>query len=174
MRPALAIGLGALALAACGENTPPTRTPAPEPAMKDAAELVPAQEAVSSAHLAKVDLAGLNAAEIDEVLGPGPGCRFAMTEAGPPVLVARAGEGGIRAVAKVHGRLFELKGASDGGYAALLAGPTLVADGVQITVAPVEPAETDAEGPLRRTADVRLVLAQGMSAGYRGPYTCER
>ncbi|MFZ5720352.1 MAG: DUF6692 family protein [Pseudomonadota bacterium] len=165
--------LALLAVGACERNVAPSRAP-PAQHVKGSqgAPILTAAEAVTRADVTRTDLETLTGADIEKVLAAGPGCRFAYSRTSSPILVVRASgpENAGQAVVKVHGGLVTLRPASDPGFSALRAGAHLMADGLDLTVAPE--AEAPAEAPIR-DATLRFRLRQGLEVGYRGFYACD-
>ncbi|MDH5825037.1 DUF305 domain-containing protein [Luteimonas sp. RD2P54] len=128
-----------------------------------APRMVTAREAIATPQIARVDLAGLDEAEIARALGTAPRCGFSYSrEAGPVVAMTEPGSGAGRAVVKIHGRLVELAAAptADGGA-------RLTADGIEVVIGP---------GGVRAgawtEADAVLRLDAGLSVGYSGFLRC--
>ena len=129
-----------------------------------------AEAAIRSAKLAGTDLAELDAAEVERVLGPGPRCEFSYSRAAGPVVAATAPAGGAagQGVVKLHGRLVALGSRVDarGDPGRLV----LAGEGIRVTVAPA-PGSVAADGAPRE-AFARLVLAAGLEVGYAGFHAC--
>lgn len=139
-------------------------------------EVVSLAEALSRVEIASLDPAPMQDAEIDKVLPAGRGCEFSLTASGKPVLVARASavQGVIaEGVMKLSGKLVPLRSASEGGLEALVAGPTMLAEGASLVVRHVpDEAPVDENGSRRWKADLIFELEQGLMVGYRGFYRC--
>ncbi len=142
-----------------------------------APEVVSLSEALSRPVIASLDLEPMTDAEADAVLSPAPECSFSRVAFGDPVLVARASLGNEEAaggVMKLNGALVPLSAADPGGFEVLLAGPTMVADGVRISVDRIPDEEGEVENGQRRwPADLVFQLEQGLTVGYRGFYFCD-
>ena len=149
----------------------------PEIYKEQPAEVVSLSEALSGSEIAKLDPAPMKDAEFNKVLPAGPGCGFSLTASGNPVLVVRApAKQGVVAegVTKLNGALVSLRSASDGGFEALLAGPTMLAEGVRMAVSQVPNVEAEVvDGRRRWKADLVFELEQGLTVGYRGFYFCD-
>ena len=160
-------------LAACGGNSVPDEQQQPD-ALKSGPEVVTANEAVEKAEVAKADPGTMSLAEIEKVLDPGPGCSFSYTEGTEPILVARVADGdgaSVRGVIKLHGKLVELRATSS--HDSPKSGITLHGGGITTVVTPVAGAGVEGDDGAQRTqADMRFMLDQGLSVGYRGFYTC--
>ncbi|WBU59652.1 DUF305 domain-containing protein [Paracoccus albus] len=128
-------------ISANGEATPAGEEPA--------AELKPAQDALSSEVVSKVDPEFLTQADIAQVFPDGAACSFTYTETSPSVFVSGNGT----ALVKISGDLVQLDGGED----------SFAADPITIQV--------------RDTEDDNLqdfVISAGpdYEAGFRGQYTC--
>ncbi|MFC0676360.1 DUF305 domain-containing protein [Lysobacter korlensis] len=133
-----------------------------------APRVVPAHEAMTQAEIAKTDLAELDQAEIEKVLGRGPHCSFRYSRAAGPVAAFTPAGG----VIKLHGRLVELDSAIDPKQD-LANGVVLTADGVRLRIDPHAGAPAKAlSGLTVHEADAVLTLAAGLDVGYRGYYGC--
>jgi len=131
-----------------------------------ASEVVPLEEALSSAEIAILDPEFLTDADIAQAFPDGATCTFNYTETSPPV-VATGPDG--EALVKISGDLVQL-GAAEAG--ALTTGPTLVADGITMSIGTPEGGEPlDATAGLQ-DADLILELDAGLRAGYRGYFGC--
>jgi hypothetical protein len=140
-------------------------------------EVVSLSEALSRTVVAALDLEPMNDAEADAVLAPAPECSFSRVADADPILVARAPfdtDMAAEGVMKLNDALVPLRAADTGGFDALLAGPTMIAEGVRINVQLVPDEEPDIEdGRRRRPADLVFELEQGLTVGYRGFYFCD-
>ena len=140
-------------------------------------DVLPAAEAIRRAELATVDLAELDRAEIEKVLGPGPTCGFAYSlHAGPvaaATLPARGG-GPARGVVKVNGRLVAMQAryASDAATGDAL---VLQDAGVSVGIRALERSGTSGiveVGPAEAQAVLRI--GNAMEVGYGGFLRCGR
>ena len=140
-------------------------------------EVVPAGEAIRQAELALVDLAELEAAEIDKLLGHGPTCVFAYSRGAGPVAAARVPAGGTGAslgVVKVHGRLVELRAlfatpAREGAAAISLQG-----EGIEVAIYLIDDAATSPVVEVQEAeGEAVLRLAAGLEVGYAGFVQCD-
>lgn len=167
--------LGLISLTACGDPAPGEGMEKPL-AEEPMPEVVPGPVAVGTPDITTIDPATMNAAEIDNVVPPGPRCSFAFTAASPPVLVGGVNATGdaITGVVKLHGRLVELAAQHAKTIDELNAGATFTAQGIRLTVKP-EREEGGEVGERRRRwpANLLFELEQGLHVGYRGWYTCE-
>lgn len=149
----------------------------PEIMKEEPAKVVPVSEALSHAVIPKLDPEPMKAAEIDNVVGTGPGCEFRYTATGKPILVARAPAGGTGAaegVTKLNGELIALRASKAAGFEGLLAGPTMVAEGIQMAVQHVPDEEPASKNGKRYwEADLVFKLEQGLTVGYGGYYFCD-
>lgn len=139
--------------------------------------LVPAAEAIRTANIATIDLAELDEAEVERVLGRTAYCSFSYGGDGAPVLAATipaAGEDRGRGVVKIHGRLVEMQALYHSPQQPSTSGLSLVAEGMQVTVEPPggEGAGT-AGGSRRYETNAHLQLDAGLKVGYRGSYACD-
>ncbi|PHP26962.1 DUF305 domain-containing protein [Limimaricola cinnabarinus] len=128
------------------------------------------EEALGSAQLAGLDVAGLKPEEIETALGNNATCEFRRTNEGEPVL-AMAGESGA---IKLSGVLIPLAAGAPVAAGALDDGARFAAEGVDISVMPDPGADwTDTEDSLRRAeAEMVFHLEQGLRVGYRGFLDC--
>jgi hypothetical protein len=164
LRPGLAILMGLLA--GCSED------PAPDDALQavrppEIVRIVPAGEALAGAHIPTLDLAPMTQAEIRRALGEVARCVFRYTSTGRPVLAMKASSGGSPgdAVVKLNDDLVLLTALSgDGGLA-------LHADDVRLRLTPV-PGQALGEGQGQKEADLVFEVGSGLTAGYRGYYSC--
>lgn len=128
--------------------------------------IVPVRQALESPDLARLDLGEMQPAEVDKALGSGPRCGFHYSRsAGPVAAAAMPGAGAGRGVAKLHGRLVELRAepATDGGF-------RLGGDGLSIVVEPGDP-RPGVGGTWQEAAAV-LRLDSGLEVGYGGFLRC--
>lgn len=170
-----AAALLAIAAAACSDQVPPAADGDVGAALHEGPKQLPADEAARTANLAHVDPAALDRAEVAQVLPPGPGCAFAYTEAGAPVLVARTTQGQpLAAVIKLNGNLVELRSAEAGVEASLVAGPIVFGAGeVRATIVPLPTEGVEEKGELRQwQADMVFRIGDALEAGYRGFWSC--
>lgn len=166
------VSLASLLLLSCNMDSSPALENATTGLKDSGAEVVPAQQAVTEADLAGIDLETMNEAEFTRVVDPGPHCSFAYTTTGNPVLVAAAGGGGgALGVIKIHGSLAEVTGNS-ADHSALRRGGVFQADGIAIAVKPFGEGDRLDNGAHRREADLLFRLKQGLRVGYGGFYTC--
>tara|TARA_R110000737_G_scaffold127218_2_gene159738 strand:- start:1435 stop:2259 length:825 start_codon:yes stop_codon:yes gene_type:complete len=128
-------------ISANGEATPAGDEPA--------AELKPAQDALSSEVVSKVDPEFLTQADIAQVFPDGAACSFTYTETSPPVFVS----GNDTALVKISGDLVRLDGA----------GESFTADPITIEVRDTE------DDSLQ---DFVISAGPGYEAGFRGQYSC--
>ena len=147
-------------------------------------EILPAREAVRRAELAGVDLAELDQAEVEKVLGTGAHCGFAYSRNAGPVAAVQVppdAAGASRAVVKVHGRLVELQArfapasATSGADAANGAAAALIlrGDGMDVAVAALDGAATPALVDVDTIeAEAVLRVEPGLEVGYAGFYRC--
>ena len=141
-------------------------------------EVVPASEAIRQAELASVDLAEIEAAEINKVLGAGPTCSFAYSRGAGPVAVARVtagGPGASQGLIKVHGRLVELRArfatpeAGEGAPAISLQG-----EGIEVAIDLLDDAATSPVVEVQEAeGEAVLRLAAGLEVGYAGFVQCD-
>ncbi|WP_282024898.1 DUF305 domain-containing protein [Limimaricola cinnabarinus] len=134
------------------------------------AETGTVEEALGSAQLAGLDVAGLKPEEIETALGNDATCEFRRTNEGEPVL-AMAGESGA---IKLSGVLIPLAAGAPVAAGTLDDGARFAAEGVDISVMPDPGADwTDTEDSLRRAeAEMVFHLEQGLRVGYRGFLDC--
>jgi Domain of unknown function (DUF305) len=150
----------------------------PETPDGEAAPMVASlSEALSRTVIAELDPEPVTGAEADRVLPDAPACRFSRVASADPILVARApigADASAEGVMKLNGALVPLEAEAAGGFEALLAGPTMVAEGVRISVRRVSDGEDDiSDGDRRWQADLLFELDQGLTVGYRGFYLCD-
>ncbi|MDK3020044.1 DUF305 domain-containing protein [Pseudodonghicola flavimaris] len=114
-----------------------------------AAELKPAQDALSSEVVSKVDPEFLTQADIAQVFPDGAACSFTYTETSPPVFAS----GNDTALVKISGDLVRLDGA----------GESFTADPITIQVR-----DTEDDG----LQDFVISAGPDYEAGFRGQYAC--
>ena len=136
------------------------------PALHDATahpRVVAAEQAIRQAEVARIDLAELDEAEIREVVGDMPTCRFGYSRSGPAVAAAGRGAGSP-AVVKINGRLVAMsqRGPSEAGDF------LLEAEGIEVAVEPEQ--AVPAGEPVEATA--LLHLDAGLRVGYAGYVVC--
>jgi hypothetical protein len=133
---------------------------------------VSVDEALARPVIATLDAQDLTDREIETVLGGeggAPGCRFVRTTRSDPIL-ATAGDGSDRGVIKLSGQTIALRRAD-----AAAAGPlpsegiVMQTDGLTLEIVPEGTASGTAGA---RTADMRFVLDEGLTVGYRGTWAC--
>ena len=128
-------------ISANGEATPAGDEPV--------AELKPAQDALSSEVVSKVDPEFLTQADIAQVFPDGAACSFTYTETSPPVFVSGNGT----ALVKISGDLVQLDGEED----------SFAADPITIEVR-----DTEDDG----LQDFVISAGPDYEAGFRGQYAC--
>ncbi len=128
------------------------------------------EEALGSAQLAGLDVAGLKPEEIETALERDATCEFRRTNEGEPVL-AMAGESGA---IKLSGVLIPLAAGAPVAVETLEDGARFAAEGVDISVMPDPGADwTDTDDSLRRAeAEMVFHLEEGLRVGYRGFLDC--
>ena len=134
--------------------------------------VVPASVAITSAEIATIDLAELEQAEVDKVLGGGPRCGFHYSRSAGPVAATEtgtAGSGSGRGVVKLHGRLVALEAGTASPMSA--AGFVLSAPGVSVTIEP-QSEDAAADAGRWREANAVLHLDSGLEVGYGGFLRC--
>ena len=129
-------------ISANGEATPAGDAPV--------AELKPAQDALSSEVVSKVDPEFLTQADIAQVFPDGAACSFTYTETSPPVFVSGNGT----ALVKISGDLVRLDGA----------GGSFKADPITVQVR-----DREDDG----LQDFVISAGPDYEAGFRGQYRCE-
>ncbi len=139
--------------------------------------LVPAVEAVNSADIPTTDLAELDEAEVERVLGSSAYCSFSYGGNAGPVLAATipaAGEGIGKGVVKIHGRLVEMQAMYQSAQDPSASALSLTADGVRIAVeAQGGESVITADGERMRETNAHLQLDAGLTVGYRGFHGCD-
>lgn len=129
------------------------------------ARIVSLEQALSTAEVPVLDLEFMQGADLGKLFPAGAACTFAYTRGSPPVLAVGA-EGGL---VKISGDLVRLE--TDA--ATLPTGPALSAEGISVRVtAPGDGAALEAQGGEMQQANLLLELDAGLSAGYRGYYSC--
>ncbi|MDM8166042.1 DUF305 domain-containing protein [Roseovarius sp.] len=134
----------------------PEEGSAPIPARSggEVAPVATVDEALSEVRVETLDAEAMSVDEIGGVLDGEADCRFLRTLDSPAVL---ATDGSGAAVMKVNGRLVELQGDAEAGFAA---------EGVYLQV-------TRVEGATQAAADLVMTLDAGLTVGYRGFYECK-
>lgn len=129
------------------------------------ARIVDLNEALSTAHIAILDLEFLTGDEIAQLFPDGARCTFRYTTASKPVLAAGQIDGAPAALAKISGDLVRLGPTDDAG--------TLSTEGMSVALsAPDGAAALENSGELQ-DANLVLELDAGLRAGYRGFYGCD-
>ena len=163
-------------LAGCDQNDAPDddleAVQAPE-----IARLVPAEEALSGAHIPKVNPATMNDAQIRKAVGSGLYCQFRYTTSGGPVLSVNmdpdGGAGG--GVVKLNGSLVALEPEpiDDGNGSGQGGNFSLVADPIRMTVLPDPGTSADnGDGVQRQEANMIFEIEPNLKVGYRGYLDC--
>jgi hypothetical protein len=135
----------------------------PEPPLEE----MQAGEAARRAELATTDLESLTDAELQQMLGSGPVCRFAYAPDEAPVAAATVpGPDASRGVIKLHGRLVPMK----------VRYQTSAAKGFELSNDDVTVLATSShEGAGdRREAEALLRIGRDLEVGYGGFYECSR
>lgn len=132
-RTLIAFGLlGTIAVAsfvtACAEEA---RAPAPAPTGASTPATAPA--AATPPAVGEQKLEPVTYAEFTGVIASGLGCSFADRRNASPLVVAADAENGADAVVKLNGALVRLE-ASEGGHDALVAGPVLRSEALQVRI----------------------------------------
>lgn len=142
-----------------------------EPVRDEPAGIVDLDQALSSAEMAILNPGLLTEEEIAQLLPNGAACTFNYTTSSPPVLAIGPQDDGTAALVKISGDLVRLDA---GTIDAMSTGPNIEADGVSIHVR--APSGTDSLNATPDPQDANLVLnlEAGLSAGYRGFYSCTK
>lgn len=137
---------------------------APQPAEPPAPQIVSLDEALSTADVAVIDPGFLNEDDISQLLPEGATCIFTYTTTSPPAL-ALGSVGGERAgLVKLSGDLVRVDQTATGiGTNGLTIRLAAIGDTGSLETVGAEPVE----------ATMVLELDAGLSAGYRGFYSCE-
>ncbi|RDC74348.1 DUF305 domain-containing protein [Rhodovulum sp. 12E13] len=131
---------------------------------------VSVDEALARPEIATLDAQDLTEGEIEAALGPAAGCRFVRTTRSDPILVT-AGDAAERGVIKLSGQTVVLTRADDAVAGPLPAeGIVMETDGLTLEIVPESTASETASA---RVADMRFVLDEGLTVGYRGTWECE-
>ena len=151
-------------LVASCDNQPPDDKLQPVKA-EEIKRIMPADEALAGADIAKVDPAPLLEAEIRKAIGEGARCEFRYTGSGKPVLAV----GQTDAIVKLNGRLIALKMASPANDGSV----TVAADPVRMAVQP-EQEDGSAKGERIRSREATGIfeVGQQLKVGYRGHWDC--
>ena len=130
---------------------------------------VSVDEALARPVIATLDAQDLSEREIETALGGAPGFRFLRTTRSDPIL-ATAGDSAERGVIKLSGQTIALTRAD-----AAAAGPlpsegiVMQTEGLTLEIVPEGTAGETADA---RVADMRFVLDEGLTVGYRGTWAC--
>jgi hypothetical protein len=119
--------------------------------------------------IATLDAQDLTDAEIETGLDGPAGCRFVRTERSDPIL-ATSGPSGERGVMKLSGSLVRLSGSTDAAGPLPGEGIVMQAEGLALEVVPRNAPRETAGAP---TADLRFMLEEGLTVGYRGTWACD-
>jgi hypothetical protein len=142
------------------DGVQPDRKPLPP------AEEMPAREAARAADLATTDLESMTDAELRQMLGAGPVCRFAYAAGDAVVAAAAAADAGAsRGVIKLHGRLVRMNVRYQTSPSE---GFELTSDDVTVVASPYDPAV----GGDAREANALLRIGSDLEVGYGGFYAC--
>jgi hypothetical protein len=114
------------------------------------------EEALGTVMVSALDLAPMNEAEADQVLGGGDRCAFNRSPESDPILWTAAD--GSRGAMKLNGVLVALDRQDEGVYAT---------DGATVAVRPFWD-----EADWRANGDLLFRLEQGLEVGYRGFWSC--
>ncbi|MFX0540371.1 DUF305 domain-containing protein [Roseovarius sp. S4756] len=138
---------------------------AAEEGRDDPAQIVSVEEALSTAKVAGVDAEFLKDDEIAQLFPDGAACTFNYTTKSPASLALGQVDGASAGLVKLSGDLVRLE--------ADAAGQTLSAEGITMKLS-----AADGSGSLENVgntpveATLVLELAAGLTAGYRGFYSC--
>ncbi|MEE4119814.1 MAG: DUF305 domain-containing protein [Paracoccaceae bacterium] len=130
---------------------------------------VSVDEALARPVIATLDAQDLTETEIEAALGGAAGCRFVRTTRSDPIL-ATADDAAERGVIKLSGQTIALTRTESADAPFTGEGIVMQADGVTIEIVP-ETAPRETAGPT--TADMRFVLDEGLTVGYRGTWACD-
>lgn len=168
----LAFTLGLLA--ACDGNDAPDDV-VRHPRAPETARILPAEEALANAEVAKLDPATMSDAEIREVIGTGLRCVYRYTSAGKPVLAVGAQPNGppLGGVVKLNGNLVRLDATPAAGAGGATDNLRLTSGPIRIAVTP-DPGEgtEEGDGVRRREADLIFEIGENLRVGYRGYLGC--
>ncbi|MDD9743981.1 MULTISPECIES: DUF305 domain-containing protein [Marinovum] len=136
---------------------------APETQDPATPSIVSLEEALSTANVAVIDPGFMTEDEIAQLLPGGPGCTFNYTPGGPPVLALGEADGETAGLVKLSDDLVRIGETASGlGTEGLTIRLEAAEDGSSLDAAGAEPVE----------ATMVLELDAGLSAGYRGFYSC--
>ncbi|WP_076535019.1 DUF305 domain-containing protein [Roseovarius nanhaiticus] len=136
-----------------------------EAASEAPARIVSLEDALSTAKVAGLDAEFLDRAEIAQLFPDGAACTFNYTTQSPASLAIGEVEGATSALVKLSGDLVQLE--ADG------AGQTFRADGIMARLTAADDAADLAQtGTKPVEANLVLELEAGLTAGYRGFYSC--
>lgn len=141
---------------ASGDASRPEAPPSPS--------IVSLDEALSTAHVAVIDPGFLTEEEIAQLLPGGAACSFNYTTASPPSLVLGDVDGAAAGLVKLSGDLVRIEQTAPG---------ELGTEGLTIRLGPAGEAETlEGVGAEPVELTMTLELDAGLTAGYRGFYSC--
>lgn len=148
-------------------NSIETSGDVPEKAEQPSSKIVSLDQALSTADVAVIDPGFLTDMEIDALFPNGPACTFNYTTGSPPALVIGEVDGQTTGLIKLSGDLVRLDAAS---------ATELGTEGLSIRIsAPVASTTTlNSVGSDSAEADMTLELEAGLTAGYRGFYSCDK
>ncbi|AKO99569.1 Hypothetical protein MALG_04440 (plasmid) [Marinovum algicola DG 898] len=136
---------------------------APETQDPATPSIVSLEEALSTANVAVIDPGFMTEDEITQLLPGGPGCTFNYTPGSPPVLALGEADGETAGLVKLSDDLVRIGETASGlGTEGLTIRLEAAEDGSSLDAAGAEPVE----------ATMVLELDAGLSAGYRGFYSC--
>ncbi|WP_283638656.1 DUF305 domain-containing protein [Marinovum algicola] len=136
---------------------------APETQDPATPSIVSLEEALSTANVAVIDPGFMTEDEIAQLLPGGPGCTFNYTPGSPPVLALGEADGETAGLVKLSDDLVRIGETASGlGTEGLTIRLEAAEDGSSLDAAGAEPVE----------ATMVLELDAGLSAGYRGFYSC--
>lgn len=172
LHPHIAVLAGTMlpSMAACASNDAPdddlTAHRPPE-----VVRLVPAEQAIESAHLLTLDLSAMNEAQIQLALGAEPHCAFRYAARGKPVfaVISRSNAEG-KAVIKLRGSLVRLATGPQQG--AFEPGTKIEASAVPIKVRIFCDGSDDSGAEAHRDANAVLEISDRLKVGYRGYVDC--
>jgi len=137
---------------------------APQTAEPPAPQIVSLDEALSTAEVAVIDPGFLNEDDISQLLPEGAACTFSYTTTSPPALALGSVDGDRAGLVKLSGDLVRVDQTASGiGTEGLTIRLAAIDDTASLETVGAEPVE----------ATMVLELDAGLSAGYRGFYSCE-
>jgi len=148
-------------------NSIETSGDVPEQEQQSRAQLVSLERALSTADVAVTDPGFLFDTEIAALFPNGPACTFNYTTGSPPAFAIGEVDGQTVGLVKLSGDLVSIDAASPTEF-------SMEGMAIRIDAAGDNPAPLGSIGAEPAEADMSLELETGLTAGYRGFYSCDK